>query len=426
MCCAPRLRPCKPRLCQHFDAAMASALSHATTKAVDEAFDEVKEWTEEEHQRYLDSLGDIENLPLFRDVSSAEAEEFANTLRVADTKDDEDAIEQATQKKDRGNAAFRKGHEFYGNALRHYRDALVLLRREDVTDAAADRMNQLASVLHSNIAAVLMKRNVWHRALGAAQEALTLDPTNQKALFRQTKCCVELGQFARAIPSATQLSESSDPDTAKSGATLLAQANAGLATQTKHREEQLRIKAMRLEQLNAAKDACRLRGIKVGPPLMPDMRRTSSALPTVDEDGVMLWPVTILYPEKSISEFVESCSEAATIQDLLSHVLPAPWDTDNTFTVPAMHVYYRTNQVPVVPLEHAFEPDLDVAATPHGVKSTWVRVPHHLPLAMVLMQPDYVVPDIPVLYALRAGSPADEAITEEGVTCLSDSSSSST
>jgi len=410
---------------------MAEAAAKFAASAVEKEFDEIKEWSDEEHQRYLDSLGDAEEHPLFRDVSEDEASDFGEAMRAADVADDEDALQQATKRKDRGNAAFKKGPDFFGNALRHYKDAIGLLKSVEEDTGVQGPSVTLASVVHANIAAVYMKRRVWHRAIGAAEESLRLNPGNAKASFRLATCFLELARFDRAAGAcrAALAAEGGAGSAALAG--LLAKAEEGTARSARRRAA---VDARRREReglVAAAREACRARGIRIGRPMLRDMARTSDTLPSVDADGVMQWPVTLLFPAKAMSELVQSCPETASMGDLVATLLPAtrgaappaPWDPEAAYSADAVTVLYRANETPEVDAsllwaeqlgEDADDDDLSKpAAPPLEASRPWIIVPPSAPLALVLMQPDCVLPGMPALYVVPAGSEAEAALRRE-------------
>ena len=84
-------------------------------------------WTEEERSKYCDDA-DIDAHPLFTRKATTAAEIAANPQLAAVANaayDDVDTPESlARDAKDKGNAAFARGADFYGHALRHYGECL--------------------------------------------------------------------------------------------------------------------------------------------------------------------------------------------------------------------------------------------------------------------------------------------------------------
>jgi tetratricopeptide (TPR) repeat protein len=140
----------------------------------------------------------------------------------------------AREAKDKGNAAFLRGPDFYGHALRHYGECVTHASRsaalrpgkkaaeeEDAEDALARKhataaaavtgaraagaaaggdahiyaatgpgareMRELISVAHANVAAIHLARKKYVTAVEAAERALRANPANVKAAYRAAK-----------------------------------------------------------------------------------------------------------------------------------------------------------------------------------------------------------------------------------------------
>jgi tetratricopeptide (TPR) repeat protein len=420
-------------------AAHVSAAEEAAAATLDGMLDGVEEWTDEEHQRYIDSLGDAEEHPLFKSMSPDESDKMGKAMRAADVEDDEEAIRLSEAKKARGNKAFGKGSDFFGNALRHYKDALELLATVEDDSSFVEARKALASMLHSNIAAVYMKRKVWDRALGAAEEALAQNPANAKALYRKAKCCASKGRFEQGRDACRAAMETKTGASDSAVRALLAECEAGVSRRARRVAAREAAKAARIAQIEAARAVCAARGMKVGRALLRDQARTSRALPVVAADGVVSWPVTVLFPDRGVSELVEAYPETGSLADLLRMMLPsgegkgagggyAPWDTERTHTVDAVSVFYRANEVRPRPLEQAWRGLVPGSETEGyllvegeeeeegghrgaaGAAKEFIRVPSVAPLVIVLLQPDCVLPGTVVLHVVPTGSRAEEEL----------------
>ena len=188
--------------------------------------------------------------------------------------------------------------------------------------------------------------------------------------------------------------------------------------------------AAREASLSEVRAAASARGVRVGPPLFQDQRRTA-ALPYVspagsDDAGALHWPVLLLYPEYGTSDYLEDVAEGAQIAALLDVVLPdggaaAAWDRrPGEYTASNVAVFMRTNMVVPGPLASAW-----AVATPGGNSSAdadatdvdsiaplgatdlrrrWLLVQRSAVLGEVLSHPEYVVPDVPVLYVVARTS----------------------
>ena len=315
-------------------------------------------------------------------------------------------------------------------------------------------MTALESVVHSNLAAIFMvrgdgaareaadrhpshplpplqSRKKLGMALDECLEALSLNPDNARAVQRGAKCAVLLGRYSKALELANK-GLAGDPES-KALQALAGRAQAGLdKVQRMAEAEAAKVQATK-DRLAVAAEACAERGIRVGKPLFEDMRRTPDE-PHITEDGCMHWPLVVLYPETGQSDYVQTWPEVDTLQSLLGAMLPKtkgaapplPWDRAGAYTLDNVDAFYVRNIVPAKPLEQAWSEWLPAPATPDQPGDTaastasaasaaeqpapqgphvWVQIPLAAPLLLPLVQPDHVVPTIPVIYVVGKGTP---------------------
>ncbi|WFD34093.1 hypothetical protein MCUN1_000925 [Malassezia cuniculi] len=104
-------------------------------------------------------------------------------------------VEIGTEFKDKGNAAFVKGD--YTGALREYYHAVLYLSGldrqavEGLGGAQPAEKNHEADkqlgLVRSNMAACYLQQGRYDRAVDAAEKALKIDESNQKAIFRKAQ-----------------------------------------------------------------------------------------------------------------------------------------------------------------------------------------------------------------------------------------------
>ena len=263
---------------------------------------------------------------------------------------------------------------------------------------------------------------------------MALWPGNFKAAFRGGKCALQLGRYELAA-SLAQGGLEVAPENGPL-AKLLAQARAGVAKLGRQRAAAVAARETAAARLGVAASACGERGIRVGGPLFRDMRRAADE-PHLTEDGCMHWPLVLLYPQSGHSDYVQAWPEVESVGALVSALLPQrrgaapplPWDAAGAYTADNVDVFYVRNIVPERPLARAWEewlPPLPAASAAEGAPAPagaagsaeeaaakpgtggppqWVRIPLHAPLLLPLVQPDHVVPEIPVLYVVARGTP---------------------
>jgi len=305
----------------------------------------------------------------------------------------------------------------------------------------------------ANLAAIYLARNKHISVVSSCERALQLWPDNAKAAFRAAKSCIALGRAAAALEFAeigrsaappAAASPAAQPRAAVPGASapaataatagaagaagavgaaapppaaaadpfeaLVREASALLARQERMALATRAEQAARDAALQAVRDGCMQRNIRVGPPLYATAMRRTAARPYLDADECMHWPVLLLYPQFSQTDFVEDVAESASLGDVLAAVMPrgaprAAWDTRGEYVEGNVDVFFKTH--PCAPLK--FAEWWTRAAEAEGAQETWqtsrlVLVPPHAPLLFALIQPGYVVADIPCFYVVARSS----------------------
>jgi tetratricopeptide (TPR) repeat protein len=452
--------------------------SSTTTTDEDASFDALfaglKRWSESEREEYCDAL---EDHPLFLGstptISQLENNSTLSALSTIQYDEIDTPQSLAEQAKDDGNAAFRRGVAFYGQALKHYRDAIdhaVIAEKDELKikkkkEIEKSRARPVIAACYSNLAAIHLARKKYITALGCCESALKADPKHPKALYRAAKCCLELGRANAAVAfchagSAVVKNE----DDEKAFASLLLTANAMVTRQEGNRAIVRANRERRFNEIINTRAEVVKRNIRMGPPIFRPLAAHLAGpafdplpKPSTDHEGILDWPVLLLYPEHSTADFVVACPEVATMSDLLASVLPsippprgsiarpnerAAWDIRGQYWVGGVDVYYCESDAPpltepwadeaiaVAPLEDDFA--IDAAGQKeeakkkekgnnYGVSADFiskasaalykalprgalVKVPHHAPLLLALVQPKHLIADLPTFLVLPRGS----------------------
>lgn len=375
-------------------------------------------WTADERSRYCDEATESPLLIPKLSDSALTSNEIAQAVLNTAYDDIDTPWALAIESKRKGNDAFTKGKEWFPNAIRHYNDAIghakKALNLPDLERSKKREMRQLESTCLSNLAAIYLARGKHITVVDSCERALRLWPDNVKAAFRAAKSCLALGRATAAIGfcevGRMASSSSTDPvnidpfePLSKEAADLL-QRQERIAAKTK-----LEL-ANRAKQLDKVRNACKSRGLRVGPPLYSGGMRRTLAMPYVDSENDLLhWPLLLLYPQYNTSDFLEDVCETATIADIVSHVFPADsragWDVNGEYTENNVDVFFKTNACKPLPSEEWWTR----TAEDKEPEETWltqrmVRVPHHAPLLLPLLQPSYVIADTPLFYVVARSS----------------------
>jgi tetratricopeptide (TPR) repeat protein len=383
--------------------------SEALTKALEGS----RRWTVEERSRYCDELVDT---PLFQPrMSEAEAavSGIAQAVRNAEYDEIDTPFALANEAKGKGNEAFARGAEWFPNAIRHYNEAIGHATKAGEAEVDPDHpqphaarptakrrreARRLLSVCHANLAAIYLARGKYITAVDSSDRALRLWPDNSKAAFRAAKACLALGRAAACLDYC-EAGSLADADNAGAFDALVKEAREAVARQDRMAAQSAKEAAEREASLARVRAACTERGLRVGPPVFNSMKRTR-AEPYVDAEGGLHWPVLLLYPETSQSDYLEDVPESATIADVLAHMMmPPPWDAGGAHVPANIDVFFRTHVCKPIPMQQAWTSVAEEAGPEEAWRtSRMVRVPHDCPLLAPLLQAEYVIADIPVFY----------------------------
>ncbi|KAG2545865.1 tetratricopeptide repeat protein 4 homolog [Panicum virgatum] len=338
------------------------------------------------------------------------------------------AIKEAAAReyKEQGNQFVRMGRKHYAEAVSCYTKAIAQMEPLSALDtgaaAAAD-----ASVLFANRAHVNLLLGNHRRALDDAEQAIRLSPSSVKAYYRAVKAALALDLLPDAASFCRRGLEQ-DPANEELKK-LLAQVDAKLS-------EQERQRAKVAKALAAAKDlaaAMEKRGVKLGKAAYQEL--TGVKKPKLDEQGVLHWPVLLLYPEVMSSDFIEDFPETDTLSPHLDVMFsesspPLPWDENHAYTRDAIELYYQggfgkplsKSEILRYFLEGTVDPKLlpdallDGEDEEHGISksstissstegsSRWIKVKEGKTLQEVLQDKDYIIPAIPVFFVVSRKS----------------------
>lgn len=113
-------------------------------------------------------------------------------------------ITKATALKDEGNGHFKE--KSYDRAIRSYRRGVTCLKKSKSPTAAP-----LLLSLHNNMSMVHARQSAWPKSVASAREAVKVDPTNVKALFRLATGLRKQGDLDSAREAIKKATDA-DPD----------------------------------------------------------------------------------------------------------------------------------------------------------------------------------------------------------------------
>ena len=359
---------------------LAAKMDKDLSNYVDEVLEKNKNY------RYAHPLSEdnweeeLENIPLFMTKSPEEVdpEKAPGVAAMQALKFEEDDPKgRALSYKDDGNEEFKKGN--YKKAIKIYTEGINV----NCSDTVA------MSTLYANRANAHFKIGNYRTSLNDATEAKRIQPGYIKAIFRGACACIELERYNDAINWSKEGLEH-DPNQ-KSFQDLLKKAT----LRQKQYERDVRKKKAEENRIKKSNDrlfeAIMSRGVTMraipGDENNDDNAEDNSdklailginnqnmyerGQVTLDDDGVLHWPVLFVYPEHGQTDFIEAFNENQKFSDHLQVMFSSqdvPWDVDQK---------YRSSQ-----LEVCFE---------HVAKNTLVSVSQSTCLGNVLSDFRYIV-----------------------------------
>ncbi|GAX82003.1 hypothetical protein CEUSTIGMA_g9431.t1 [Chlamydomonas eustigma] len=264
----------------------------------------------------------------------------------------------------------------------------------------------------------------WRKCLEDGLIAQKLDSDNVKAYFRAAKAALELGQF-KLCREQCEKGQAKDSKALQFSSILKsAQERESIELQKKTAEE-LR-KMAHLAPFQKLADAILSRGIKV---CLPQVRLEDRYHPTLDEAGHLQWPVMIMYPEAMQQDSIECFHEEDTVAAQMDEMFgpdtpPLSWDSKGEYTRDRVELYYLSyagrplDREQLILAVQGKWPDGSADSGPqrYGQKAAmWRQVDQQMSLLQLLTCEDYVVPGIPLLFAIAKGTEYKKRFLSQGM-----------
>eukprot|EP00903_Cladosiphon_okamuranus_P011993 g11262.t1 len=333
------------------EAAASSALEDEIAKAVKEG----KGWKEGEREAYLKKVSE-EDHPMFaesiEDMDPGVVKAFQDL-----TYEDETPLSLGEHFKQMGNDRFKRGKKnamYYRHAQQAYTEGLRNVRLGD----GSPELNAIAAALLANRAAANLALKNYGSCRKDCDEALALDPGNVKCIYRKAKAELLLRRHGDAL-EACEEGLKIDPSNAdflkikKECDRALKAAEDAAAALRREKEE-------RLERLAAVWDECESAGVKLGPSGFDESNheQRNAFLPLADDEGGVIWPVLLLYPQYGQSDLIQAFRDADMLADHLAAAFPeegpaAPWDTSFEYRCSELVIYLPLR--PVEPSASVFD-----------------------------------------------------------------------
>ncbi|XP_022818661.1 tetratricopeptide repeat protein 4 [Spodoptera litura] len=314
-------------LCQKLDKELDDFIDSLEKKRYTEGWSE-DTWEEEmdKHPFFMKSTPDDGTLsPLAEGLAKLKYDPEENT-----------PVELAANYKEDGNFNFK--HKNYRLAILGYTEGI----KQRCNDA------EINASLYNNRAASHWHLKNYRSALFDSEKALSFNANHTKARTRAAKAALEVTKYDTCIEHCQKLLEGETKD--KEIVELLNTAKKKKQQQERDQRRKERKNEKDSEQKDQVIKAIIQRGIKISKcddeddidlsKLEPSLPGAQDAIVRI-EDGVLRWPILLLYPEFQMTDFIRDCPENVQLLSQLEQVFPAPWDEENKYSCSKINVYFE-------------------------------------------------------------------------------------
>lgn len=313
-------------LCQKLDKELDEFIDSSEKKGYDDGWPEDR-WEEEmdKHPFFMKSVPQNGELsPLAEGLAKLKYDPDENT-----------PLELANNYKEDGNFNFK--HKNYRLAVLGYTEGIKV---------RCDNAEVNASLYNNRAAAHWFLKN-YRSALQDSEKALTFDPSHTKACIRAAKSAFEGKRYDTCIEHCEKYLEK---NTDKEITELLNKAKKSKMLKERDERKKNRTEIKKNEEKDELIKTIIERGIKISKCDDEDDIDLSKLEPTLPgahdaivhlENGVLMWPILLLYPEYQLTDFVKGCPENAPLIKQLEQLFPAPWDEENKYKCSTINVYFE-------------------------------------------------------------------------------------
>ncbi|KAF2195213.1 TPR repeat protein-like protein [Zopfia rhizophila CBS 207.26] len=213
----------------------------------------------------------------------------------------------------------------------------------EVDEAAeAKREREIEEACYVNRALCNLEKKNYRSCIHDCAQTLRLNPTNIKALYRSSLVCLSLNKLSEALDACTR-GLILDPTN-----TSLKSLSTKISAQQTHLNSVAKARREREERASAEKNALALalksRGILIrNTGEAPDLEDAAVKLENVlDPSSTLSFPVILLYPVHSQSDFIKAFSEKEKLEQHIDYIFPLPWDKDGEYTPDGVEAYMET------------------------------------------------------------------------------------
>ncbi|KAF1979488.1 TPR-like protein [Bimuria novae-zelandiae CBS 107.79] len=206
----------------------------------------------------------------------------------------------------------------------------------------AKKERDIAEACHINRALCNLEKKNYRSCIQDCAATIRLNSSNIKAYYRSGLACLSLDKIPEAT-DACELGLELEPSNAslKTLQTKIAARMTHLKSVEKSRKER---EAKAASERATLALALKSRGIKSrSTNQAPDLEDAVVKLDNVlDPSSTLSFPVLLLYPTHSQSDFIKAFGESETLSQHLEYIFPLPWDERQEFTLKDVEAYMET------------------------------------------------------------------------------------
>lgn len=211
---------------------------------------------------------------------------------------------------------------------------------DEEEEAKKERVTEEACYV--NRALCNLEKENYRSCIQDCASALRINPTNVKAFYRSGRACLALDKLSEAQWACDRGliidSENVPLQTLKSKIITRKNHLASMENARRKREEKAASERATLALALKARNIT-MRTTEQPPDLEDAATKLEDAM---DPSSTLSFPVILLYPTESQSDFIKAFSEREKLEQHLDYIFPLPWDEKHEYTIENVEAYMET------------------------------------------------------------------------------------
>ncbi|KAH7410282.1 hypothetical protein DE146DRAFT_345042 [Phaeosphaeria sp. MPI-PUGE-AT-0046c] len=218
---------------------------------------------------------------------------------------------------------------------------VIEVELDEEEEAKKERAIEIACYV--NRALCNLEKKNYRSCIQDCAQTLRLDPSNVKAFYRSATACLALDKLAEAADACDRglVIDSSNAPIKTLKAKVATRKAHVESVERARREREARAASERATLQLALKSRNILTRKTEQPPHLEDSEmKLENAL---DPSSTLRFPVILLYPTHSQSDFIKAFSEREKLAEHLDYIFPLPWDEEHEYTPDKVEAYMETS-----------------------------------------------------------------------------------